>query len=100
MKFVLEVEKARLEKKGNVENVKPRIPKIFISYSHKDKSYKDELVTILTPLQDEGIFEIWQGGEIVPGDEWYEAIQDAMNSCNLALLLNPVQTFNITLYSR
>lgn len=62
-------------------------PRIFISYSHKDETYKDELVTILTPLQDEGILEIWQDREIIPGDEWYEAIQAAMNSCNLALLL-------------
>ena len=93
MKFALEVEKVRLErsnspeKKDRVEEMELRTPKIFISYSHRDETYKDELVTILTPLQDEGVLEIWQDREIMPGDEWYEAIQDAMNSCNLALLL-------------
>jgi hypothetical protein len=61
--------------------------KVFISYSHKDEKYKDELVNILTPLQDEGIIVIWQDREIDPGDDWYQAIQDAMNTCNLALLL-------------
>jgi len=61
--------------------------KIFISYSHKDEKYKDELVNILSPLQDEGILEIWHDRRVDPGDEWYQAIQDAMNICDLGILL-------------
>ena len=61
--------------------------KIFISYSHKDKAFKDELVTMLAGLQRRGIVDTWQDRRIEPGDEWNKSIQDAMNECDLALLL-------------
>lgn len=73
--------------KASIRKKIRRTKKIFLSYSHKDEKYKDELVNILTPLQDEGIIEIWQDREIDPGDDWYQAIQEAMNTCDLALLL-------------
>jgi hypothetical protein len=65
----------------------PFVPKLFISYSHRDEKIKDELITMLTPLQDQEILKIWQDREIIPGDEWYQSIQTAMNECNMALLL-------------
>ncbi|HXF41542.1 MAG TPA: TIR domain-containing protein [Blastocatellia bacterium] len=61
--------------------------KIFISYSHKDETFKDELVTMLAGLQRRGIVDAWQDRRIEAGDEWNKSIQDAMNDCDLALLL-------------
>ena len=61
--------------------------KIFISYSHKDKKFKDELVTMLAGLQRQGIVDAWQDRRISPGDEWNKSIQAAMDECDLALLL-------------
>ena len=61
--------------------------RIFISYSHKDETFKDELVTMLTGLQRRGIVDAWHDRRIEAGDEWYKSIQDAMNDCDLALLL-------------
>jgi small GTP-binding protein len=61
--------------------------KIFISYSHKDESFKDELVTMLAGLQRRGIVDAWHDRRIEAGDEWYKSIQDAMDDCDLALLL-------------
>ena len=61
--------------------------KVFISYSHKDEEFKDELVTMLTGLQRQGIIDAWQDRRIEEGDEWYQTIQDAMNDCDLAILL-------------
>jgi len=61
--------------------------KIFISYSHKDEKFKNELVTMLAGLQSRGIVDTWQDRRIEPGDEWNRSIQDAMNECDLALLL-------------
>jgi len=100
------VEQARKEKENNkrtvengysrkdAENIQEKdraistsTPKVFISYSYKDEKYKNELVTMVTPLQDQGILEIWQDRKIEPGDEWYEAIQTAIRECDLALLL-------------
>ena len=61
--------------------------KVFISYSHKDEEFKDELITMLAGLQRQGIVDAWQDRRIDAGDEWYKSIQDAMNDCDLALLL-------------
>jgi len=61
--------------------------KIFISYSHKDEAIKDELVTMLAGLQNRGIVDTWQDRLIEPGAEWNQAIQNAMDECDLALLL-------------
>jgi small GTP-binding protein len=61
--------------------------KIFISYSHKDEAFKDELVTMLAGLQRRGVVDAWQDRRIEAGDEWNNSIQDAMNDCDLALLL-------------
>lgn len=61
--------------------------KIFISYSHEDEKYKNELVTMLAGLQNRGIVDTWQDRRIEPGDEWNKSIHDAMNECDLALLL-------------
>lgn len=61
--------------------------KIFISYSHKDEEFKDELVTMLAALQRRGVVDTWQDRRIEAGDEWNRSIQDAMNDCDLALLL-------------
>jgi small GTP-binding protein len=61
--------------------------KVFISYSHKDEEFKDELVTMLAGLQRRGVIDAWQDRRIEAGDEWYQEIQDAMNDCDLAILL-------------
>ncbi|HJU54463.1 MAG TPA: TIR domain-containing protein [Pyrinomonadaceae bacterium] len=61
--------------------------KVFISYSHKDEEFKDELVTMLAGLQAQGIIDAWQDRRIEEGDDWYRSIQDAMNNCDLAVLL-------------
>jgi small GTP-binding protein len=72
---------------GKKEDKKTSSLKIFISYSHKDEEFKDELVTMLKGLQRQGIIDAWQDRRIEEGDEWYQAIQDAMNDCELAILL-------------
>jgi len=61
--------------------------KIFISYSHKDEEFKDDLVTMLEGLRRQGVISPWQDRCIEEGDEWYQEIQDAMNECDLAILL-------------
>jgi small GTP-binding protein len=61
--------------------------KIFISYAHEDEEFKDALVTMLTGLQRRGVIDAWEDRRISPGDEWHNSIQDAMNDCDVALLL-------------
>ena len=62
-------------------------PKIFISYSHKDEKFKDELVKMLAGLQRRGVIDTWQDRRIEPGEEWFKAIKQAINECDMALLL-------------
>lgn len=78
-------------KKSNKEKImkpsKSRAKMVFISYSHKDENFKDELVTMLAGLQRQGIIDAWQDRRIEPGDDWYTKICEAMENCNLAVLL-------------
>jgi len=62
-------------------------PKVFISYSHKDGEWKDRLVTHLGVLQQQGLLDIWEDRQIVPGEDWYQKIQDAMSAARVAILL-------------
>ncbi len=77
-------EETLAQKKGEAAT---SLLKIFISYSHKDETFKDELITMLAGLQNRGIVDAWQDRRIEPGDEWYTSIHDAMDECDLALLL-------------
>jgi small GTP-binding protein len=61
--------------------------KVFVSYSHEDEEFKDELVKMLTGLQRLGVIDTWQDRRIEAGDEWSTSIRDAMDDCDLALLL-------------
>ena len=66
---------------------KQKIPKVFISYSHRDEDFKNGLISTLDVLQDQGKIDAWQDRKIRPGDEWRKAIQAAMEECQIALLL-------------
>ena len=70
--------------KGDEENSPLRV---FISYSQKDEEFKDELIIMLAGLQRRGVVDAWQDRLIEPGEAWHQAIHDALDSCDLALLL-------------
>ena len=61
--------------------------KIFISYSHKDKSSKEKLEAHLSTLKREGVIEIWHDRCINPGDDFSKAISDALETSEIILLL-------------
>lgn len=60
---------------------------IFISYSHKDESFKDKLVTQLGVLQKEGLLDIWEDRCIEAGEDWYKKIEEAIQVASVAILL-------------
>lgn len=63
------------------------MPKVFISYSHKDEAWKDRLQTQLAVLQMQGLLSVWEDRQIEAGDDWYPEIEQALNSADVALLL-------------
>ncbi len=59
--------------------------RIFISYSHKDRRWLEELLTHLAPLHD--TFEVWADSQINAGENWEEQISAAIDSADVAILL-------------
>jgi hypothetical protein len=70
-------------------NVTPPIPhhSVFISYSHKDKKFLDQLHAHLRPLERSIQVSSWSDIQIQPGKRWFEEIRTAVASAKVALLL-------------
>jgi hypothetical protein len=60
---------------------------VFISYSHKDEAFKDELERYLAPLRRQGLVRPWSDRQIEPGGDWHEEIRAAVAGAHVAILL-------------
>lgn len=61
--------------------------KVFISYCHKDGKWLDKLRTILSPLLDAGVIDIWSDREIKPWEKWESKINEALSQAKVGVLL-------------
>jgi tetratricopeptide (TPR) repeat protein len=61
--------------------------RIFISYSHRDKSLCDDFRLHMKALSRVHPVEAWHDGEILAGDEWREEIKDAIYAAQVVVLL-------------
>ena len=61
--------------------------KIFISYSHKDKEYKDELLSHMASLRRMYKVKIWEDGQILAGQNWEPEIFEKLDEASLVLCL-------------
>lgn len=61
--------------------------KVFISYSHADKKFLDELLAHLKPLERAGRVSAWSDRQIQPGSQWQGEIKKALTSTKVAVLL-------------
>jgi tetratricopeptide (TPR) repeat protein len=59
----------------------------FISYSHRDEDYKNELVVHLATLKRQGKIRAWQDRDIEAGAEWDAEIKQQLESAEIILLL-------------
>ncbi len=62
-------------------------PTVFISYSHKDKVWKDRLLTHLGVLEEGDFLQTWSDQKIQAGDDWFREINTAMDTAQVAVLL-------------
>ncbi len=60
--------------------------KVFISYSHQDEGWKDRVVAQLRVLAGEGLVT-WVDRKIGAGSDWEPEINNAIATCDVALLL-------------
>src|SRR5438270_13615849 len=61
--------------------------KLFYCYARKDKSLRDELEIHLSWLRRRYRLTTWHDREILPGEEWEQAIDKNLNTAHLILLL-------------
>jgi hypothetical protein len=69
-------------------------PTIFISYSHEDKIWKDQLFKHLEALEVEMTVETWSDEHIAIGDTWLDEIEAAIDRSHIAILLVSVDFLN------
>lgn len=62
---------------------------VFISYSHKDRDWKERIATFMRCMQIQNRFDYatWDDGEINPGEDWRDHIMNAIDKCKIAVLL-------------
>ena len=68
--------------------------KLFISYSHKDVSYKEELCKYLAQLATQKDIQIWSDIEIMPGQEFHPEIFNNLYQSQVILLLLSIDFLN------
>lgn len=62
-------------------------PTVFVSYSKKDKVWKDRLLPFLELLGDNFTIDPWDDQRISTGGDWFAEIEEALNRAVCAVLL-------------
>ena len=66
-------------------NLSPK--RVFIAYSHQDEAWKERLHTHLKVLEQQNLLAVWEDRQIAASNDWYPAIEQALNSAQVAILL-------------
>ncbi len=61
--------------------------KIFVSYSHKDKTFKEELVEFLSPMKRNATIDLWTDDRIDPGELWDDEIKNELKAADIVIFL-------------
>ena len=60
---------------------------IFISYSHRDKKYLEELRRVFLPYERELRVSVWDDRRIEPGSAWKSEVEEALERARVAVLI-------------
>ncbi len=61
--------------------------RVFLSYSHRDERYREQLLIHLSLLKRQGVIETWHDRRIDPGAAWNDAISEELGRADLILFL-------------
>jgi hypothetical protein len=61
--------------------------KVFISYSHKDEAFRNDLEDHLAMLRRKNIISVWHDRKIIPGENWKGKIDENMESADIVFFL-------------
>jgi len=71
----------------NNERKKMARDQVFISYSHQDKRFLEDLLTHLKPYLRKCTITAWSDQQIEPGSKWFGEIQAALAKTSVAVML-------------
>src|ERR1041384_5210693 len=60
---------------------------VFMSYSHVDESYRNELETHLAMLERQGVIDVWHDRRIGAGEDLDDEISEHLETAQIILLL-------------
>jgi hypothetical protein len=61
--------------------------RLFIVYSRKDAEFLPELLDHLSPLEHQGIVDIWYDSNMEPGSGWRKEIEEHLTSAEIVMVL-------------
>lgn len=70
-----------------LEEYKTLPKRVFLSYSHKDEKYKEQLDNHLSALKRSGKIETWNDRKIDGGSDWDKTIKENMEKADIFLFL-------------
>ncbi len=60
---------------------------VFFSYAQADRAVRDQLATHLSQFKHDGLIEEWSDQQILAGSDRVQAIDQALHSAHIILLL-------------
>jgi internalin A len=79
--------KSDVQSLGTIAAANLQPPKLFISYSHKDELYKDELLEHLSGMRRSGEIKDWTDRAVTSGEIWDEVIKKNLQEADIILFL-------------
>ncbi len=79
---------------GLVSGAAARGLSLFLSYSHADEDFKNDLLKHLEPLKKLQLIETWHDRQIKPGEQWDKKISLNLETAEIILLLVSIDFIN------